>query len=281
MLHSLSHTLSKWLLVAGLALTPLALPAQEQQSVVDSESPDAGMVEPAQPPTTGTVVYKSTDKDGKTAFTDMPPVDRPSDAVTVKPSNTMSLPRGVSNEMSEGGRAAVKYTSLIVTSPQNDEFFGQEVQAITLSATAQPGIQDGHTAQLYYDGNPVGDASLFYTVAEPERGTHTVVAKIFNARGVVVIESDPVQFHVRRISILNPFNHHTQPAEPAESANSPSGAGGAGGTAPPPPSGGFGGAKGFGNSSGSGNGAAVGGAGGAGSAGSANSPSGAAPRPGR
>lgn len=272
MLHSLSHTMSKWLLVAGLALMPLVLQAQEQnpQPTVG----DASATTEQTPPPAGVLVYKSVNKDGQTVFTDKPPADRPSDAVTVKPSNTISLPRGESNEMSEGNRAAAKYTSLVVTSPQHDEFFGQEVQGITLSATAQPRMQEGHTAQLYYDGNPVGDSSLFYTVTEPERGTHTVVAKIFNERGKVVIESAPVQFHVRRTSILNPFNHHTQPAEPAESANSPSGAG-AGGTAPPPPSGGFGGAKGFGNSSGSGNGAAAGGAGGAGGA------SGAVPRPGR
>ncbi|MEZ5494817.1 MAG: DUF4124 domain-containing protein [Pseudomonadales bacterium] len=276
MSHSLLHSLSKGL-VLGCLLLPLAVQAQDQQANADAAAAEAGAEQPL-PSATGTQVYKSVDKDGKTVFTDTPPKDRPADVVTVKPSNRISLPSGDRGETGEGeNKAASKYTSLIVTSPQNDEYFGQETMVITLSASAQPGMQEGHTAQLYYDGKPVGDSSLFYTVDEPERGTHTVVAKIFNERGKVLIESEPVQFHVRRTSVLN--QHKPQPAG---ANNSPSGGtGGTNTTAAPPPAGGFGSAKGFGGSGGSSGGKAAGGAGGAGSGKAAGGAGGAAPRPGR
>lgn len=243
MLHFLPHTMSKWLLAICLALMPLALPAQEQNQQSAAADAPAAATGQTQPPA-GILVYKSVNKDGQAVFTDKPPADRPSDAVTVKPSNTISLPSGTGNDTGEENSTADQvYTSLTVTSPRNEEYFGQEVESITVSATALPGIQEGHTAQLYCDGNPIGDSSLFYTIDQPERGTHTVVAKVFNARGKLMIESKPVQFYVRRISLLN------QP-KPEPTNNNGGGNGPSGGATPPPQSSGFGGAKGFGGSGG-------------------------------
>ena len=264
MSHSLSRSSHKWLALSCLLL-PLVAQAQDQQGGV--EQPAASVV--------GTQVYKSVDKDGKTVFTDTPPTDRPADVVTVKPSNRISLPSGERGETGEGEKAGIKYTDVTVTSPQADEYFGQETMAVTLSASVQPGMQEGHTAQLYYDGKLVGDGSLFYTVNEPERGTHTVVAKVVNERGKVLIESKPVQFHVRRTSVLN----QNKP-QPIHASNNPSGGTGGANTTPPP-AGGFGSAKGFGGSGGSSGGKAAGGAGGAGSGKAAGGAGGAAPRPGR
>lgn len=270
MQHSLSRTLSKTLLASCLLLASLALSAQEPAAVDEAPAAAASDQVPP-PPVTGTLVYKSVDKDGKTVFTDMPPADRPSEPVTVKSPNKISLTSGDGGERKNDRDVAKKYTSLVITEPQNDAYFGQEVQAVTLSATAQPRMQEGHTAVLYYDGNPVGDGSLYYTVTELERGTHTVVAKIFDAQGKLLIESDPVQFHVRRTSVLN--QHKPQPADTGSGSGGTSPSGGTTG-APPPPSG-FGGAKGFGGSGGAGGGKAAGGASGAGGIG------GAAPTPGR
>ena len=202
MSHSLSRSSHKWLALSCLLL-PLVAQAQDQQVGDAAATTEVGAEQPAPLPAAGTLVYKSVDKNGKTVFTDTPPVDRPSDVVTVKPSNRISLPSGERGETGEGEKAGIKYTDVTVTSPQADEYFGQETMAVTLSASVQPGMQEGHTAQLYYDGKLVGDGSLFYTVNEPERGTHTVVAKVVNERGKVLIESKPVQFHVRRTSVLN------------------------------------------------------------------------------
>jgi hypothetical protein len=120
---------------------------------------------------------------------------------------------------------------------------------------------------MYYDGAPIG-VGFMVTQTQLERGAHTVVAKVLDDAGNVVVESAPVQFFVRRTSVLN--QHKPQPADTG------SGNGGSGGTtgAPPPPSG-FGGAKGFGGSGGAGGSKAAGGASGAGGIG------GAAPTPGR
>lgn len=280
MLQTLSHPTRKWLLVACLLLAPFTLQAQEQPVAGDAAAANAE--KPAAP--TGTQVYKSVDKDGKTVFTDTPPVDRPSDVVTVKPSNRMTLSSGEGISASSGGQSEEsQYTGLTITSPQHDEYFGQEIQAVTLSASAEPRMQEGHTAQLYYDGNPVGDSSLYYTVTELERGTHTVVAKIFNARGKVLIESKPVQFHVRRISVLDPNHPKREDVDKKRKDSiSPSGnTGGANTTADPPPISGFSSSKGFGNSGGAGGGKAAGGAGGAGGASGTRGAGGAAPRPGR
>lgn len=282
MSHSLSHLLNKGLLF-GCLLLPLAAQAQDQQFGDAAATTEVGAEQPAPLPAAGTLVYKSVDKNGKTVFTDTPPVDRPSDVVTVKPSNRISLPSGERGETGEGEKAGIKYTDVTVTSPQADEYFGQETMAVTLSASVQPGMQEGHTAQLYYDGKLVGDGSFFYTVNEPERGTHTVVAKVVDERGKVLIESKPVQFHVRRISVLDPNHPKREDVDKKRKDSiSPSGnTGGANTTADPPPISGFSSSKGFGNSGGAGGGKAAGGAGGAGGASGTRGAGGAAPRPGR
>jgi hypothetical protein len=269
------QTIKVGLLVGVLSCASFVVHAQENSDMPQANDSTATEAQTA-PPVNGTVVYKSVDKNGKTVFTDAPPTDRPSDAVTVKPSNTIAPPNSA-GEGARGTEKAVKnYTSLVVVSPQNDDYFDQEVQAVSLAASLEPGLQDGHVAQLYYDGKPVDGTGLSYTVTDLERGTHTVVAKVLSRGGKVLIESEPIQFHVRRTSLLNQ-PHKPQPISGSGSGNSPSGGSG---TASPP-SGGFGGAKGFGGSGGAGGGAAAGGAGGVGGLGGTRGAGGAAPTPGR
>jgi hypothetical protein len=243
-----------------LAVTPSL--AQDDSanttSVADGIAPvDAA---PAASAATGRTVYKSLDSKGMVTFTDTPPVGRPSEAIVVQNANTM--PVGSSSAISDQENTAdkpvqVKYM-VVITSPVNDEFFGQDAESVTIAAQLEPSLQEGNTFQLYYDGKPVGDGGMSYTVTAPERGTHTVEAKVFDGKKKLLKAASPVQFTVRRISALNNLTA-TQPAK--------------GDPVPAPPMSGFGGIKGVGSSGGSNSAGDAGSLGGAGSSGGANSPS--------
>lgn len=194
-----------------LAVTPSL--AQDDSanttSVADGIAPvDAA---PAASAATGRTVYKSLDSKGMVTFTDTPPVGRPSEAIVVQSANTM--PIGVSGGdgvVSKEKKEQVNYT-VTITSPTNDQFFGQEVDSVILNAELVPELRDGSTFQLYYDGKPVGGGGMSYTVTELYRGTHTVEAKVFDNKKKLLKAAEKVQFHVRRISQLLP-----QRAKPKE-----------------------------------------------------------------
>jgi hypothetical protein len=240
-------------------------PVEQPAPVQQPTATDQAVAPDAAPPSR--VVYKSIDSTGKVTFTDIPPKDRPSEAVKVHAANTM--PIGASAAPSENGsisekkKGPVKYSRLEITSPANDETLGQDVDSVTLAAQLEPGLQDGHTFQLYFDGNPVGSNEMSYTVNGLERGTHTVEAKVFDKNKRVLKSASPVQFHVRRISALNKVSAATLPA---------------GGNQPGTPTGGFGSPKGAGGMGGSGGSGGAGVMGGAGSPGDAIGPRGVATR---
>jgi len=215
-----------------------------------------------QPPAANTV-YKSIDSKGQVTFTSSPPEGRPSEAVKLKAANTMPVVMPTPQNENSGQNEKKKAYTVVITSPANDELFGQEVDAVTLAAQISPGLQDGDTFLLYYDGAPVGGGETAYTVTALERGTHTVEAKVFDSKNKLLKAADPVQFTVRRISALNKLT--------AAQLST-------GDTKPGAPTGGFGAPKGV-NSSGGSNGARdAGGLGGANSSGGAGSASGSGPR---
>jgi len=211
----------------------------------------------------GRVVYKSVDSKGNITFTDTAPIGRPSESIVVQSANTMpvGLPSASGQENTADKPVQVKYSMLVITNPTNDDLFGQDIESVTIAAQLEPNLQEGNTFQLYYDGQPVGNGAMSYTVTELERGTHTVEAKVFDGNRKLLKAASPVQFTVRRISALNKLTA-TQLSK--------------GDTKPQPgtPIGGFGAPKGVGSSGGSNSAGDAGSSSGAGSSGGANSPKG-------
>lgn len=160
---------------------------------------------PAAPLTTGRTVYKSVDSKGMVTFTDTAPIGRPSEAIVVQAANTMptGVSRGDGATVTKEKIVPVKY-AVTITSPANEEFFGQEAEAVMINVELVPDLREGDTFQLYYDGKPVADGARSYTVTEMYRGTHTVEAKVFDKDKKLLSAADKVQFYIRRISKLMP-----------------------------------------------------------------------------
>ena len=253
---------------AAFTLLSGVLWAQENPSGVDAipaegqPAADAEQIPPP-PPISGKIVYRSIDSRGKVTFTDNPPADRPSEAIRVQAANTIpsELPSAIGDDRSRQGEAPpVEYTALTIISPVSEEVLGQDVETVTLSAQLEPGLQPGHTFQLYYDGQPVGGGEMSYTVTELYRGTHTVEAKVFDSRKKLLKASDKLSFHVRRVSALNKpkteklLDNEPKLGEPTGGFGSIGGVGSSGGAKGAGNVGSAGGASGAGGASSSGGG---------------------------
>ena len=104
--------------------------------------------------------------------------------------------------------ATVTYTVLEIFEPENDEsFFGGDT-VVNVRIRTEPELANGDVARLYLDGTLVEgeQRGLEYSLTDLERGAHSIVASIVDARGNVRIRSEPRMFHIRQPSVVNSPN---------------------------------------------------------------------------
>lgn len=173
-----------WSLLAGF-------PVLAQEDAADVPPP----VQPA-----GTV-YKTVGPDGKVIYTDAPAASGQAEAVKVHPTNTM--PAAMVPDVLRAGSSGAEgagYKVFRLTAPTPDQVLGYEVDMITATADLDPSLQEGHLVQFFYDGRALGQPApdLAYTLTDMFRGTHTVEARILNAKGAFLLSTGAVKFHVKR-----------------------------------------------------------------------------------
>jgi hypothetical protein len=156
----------------------------------------------------GTVVYS--DQPGPGAKKVEPPPSQVIDSFT--PTEQPSPP-----PEPESRQAAPFYTRLAITSPAADEVLWEE-NSVEVAVGMEPALNadEGHSLVLLLDGQPVveaGQGSRFQ-LDEVTRGSHSLSARIEDSDGRVLIESDPVTFHVRQHSVLMPPPRTPTPQPP-------------------------------------------------------------------
>jgi hypothetical protein len=103
-------------------------------------------------------------------------------------------------------QAAASYQSLEIWSPASGEsFFGTDA-AVIVRLRSEPSLAPKDRLLLYLDGKLVeGSANSYdYTLANLERGAHSLSAVIVDAAGEEKIRSAPRVFHVKLPTINEP-----------------------------------------------------------------------------
>jgi len=147
------------------------------------------------------------DANGVTHFADRPvPGARRVEITTTTPPPRAESPAPGGAARSAQPAAAVAYRSLEIWQPENDESFLGGDARVNVRVRSDPELATGHTLLLYLDGRLVEGAtnSESYTLAEPARGAHSLVAVITDERGNERIRSEPRVFHVRQPTINQP-----------------------------------------------------------------------------
>lgn len=157
----------------------------------------------ATPPALASGIYRHVDAQGKVYFTDQPPEN--AEAVELSPTNVLGTPRAADTGDSNPPPprpAVLPYATLTVTGPQGT--LQNPTEAVTINVASQPALQAGHRVVLLHNGQVVDTGGKrTYTIPWIDRGEHSFIAEIQDARGTVLIRSTPLVFQVFRSSAIN------------------------------------------------------------------------------
>lgn len=157
-------------------------------------------------------VYKSTDAQGNTVFTDHPTAD--SQKIDIQPAQTYNLsppPREEEQPNSLNNLLDNTHYNVKILSPEDKHTFSTDIHSFTISLSVEPQLREGDKIQLLLNGTPYG--SLYSTpeiTITPDvrlsRGSYQVQARVVSEDNPSKIkgESDTITFYQFRKSILVP-----------------------------------------------------------------------------
>jgi Domain of unknown function (DUF4124) len=168
-------------------------------------------------------IYKWKLPDGTVVFSDQP--NPGAEEVELPKLQTYTPPPSpaFTSEVATPTQNAPAYTTLMITTPGNDEAIRENSGKIEINIAVEPPLQIGDKILVKMDGQAIGDpsSSQHYILDNVDRGTHTLQATVLDADGNSLIDSEAVTFHLQRVSIL--FKNRPLPVNPTAPTNPPSG----------------------------------------------------------
>ncbi len=151
-------------------------------------------------------VYRTTDENGNTVFTDSPPANgTAASRVDIRPTNTARPPENLSRPAPENSAveesAIVSYT-IDITEPANETSFPMGPGNFSVKATVSPELKKGESLQLFLDGTPRDEPQRNSTwmLTNVFRGQHDLTVGVIDGAGKTVTLSEPVRVFVHRPS---------------------------------------------------------------------------------
>ncbi|MBD9633162.1 DUF4124 domain-containing protein [Pseudomonas sp. PDM19] len=159
-------------------------------------------------------IYKYTDANGKTVFTNQPPTNVDAKPVELPPTNTVGPqgPVAVPADSGTENQAAKAYAILALSNLPDDESLRQNNGTFIVNVVVQPALAAGHQLQLVLDGQPYGapTTSTGIGVQNIDRGDHTMAVQVLQGSRVIQT-SAPASFTLQRISTNSPQRPQVKP----------------------------------------------------------------------
>ena len=178
------------------------------------------------PLVTGAEIYKHVGEDGVIRYSDEPP-SKDAKPVELPPVQTFSTDdTGTYDSSSEGEeeetpasilmRESASYAGIQLVSPTAEQVFNQANPEVNASAVVEPGLAQGDRVVFLVDGLPVpapeGQTSV--SLANLDRGSHTVQAVVMDRNDAIQIQSETINFHLHQPSRLRPAPANSMPKLP-------------------------------------------------------------------
>jgi hypothetical protein len=98
------------------------------------------------------------------------------------------------------------YSSLEIWQPENGASFFDADATVGVRIRTEPAVAEGDSLLLYLDGKRVEGVAnaVEYTLANLDRGAHSITAMIRDAKGNERIRSQPVVFYMKQNTIIAP-----------------------------------------------------------------------------
>ncbi|WP_249678309.1 DUF4124 domain-containing protein [Pseudomonas abieticivorans] len=150
-------------------------------------------------------IYKYTDADGNTAYSNEPPNGTASETVELPPLNSVqpqpqTLPQA--HVPRNKGVAAPAYDTLQLTDIPTAEALRANNGTFTVGVDLAPRLQPGHVLRLQLDGKPYGQPSNVprLQLVNVDRGEHSLAVQVLS-NGELVQQSPTVTFTVQRVHV--------------------------------------------------------------------------------
>lgn len=176
-------------------------------------------------PVSAAEIYRYTDAQGNTVFTNQPPTNVESQEVKLPPANTVQSPPADTYPASSGSDRAGKaaYRHLALNSLPDAEAIRANNGSFSVQIDIEPALVPGHQLQLLLDGEPHGNASTStrLQVTNADRGEHSLAVAVLSAGGKVLQQSDTLSFTVQRVNVNTSPALRPKPVPPAPAPKAP------------------------------------------------------------
>ncbi|GLZ89547.1 hypothetical protein Pres01_55980 [Metapseudomonas resinovorans] len=151
-------------------------------------------------------IYKYTDANGNTVFTNQPPDGTPTEKVELPPTNSVQVqpPSQPAND-DPGDEQQAAYNVVELTNLPDEEALRANNGTFSVGVRLDPRLQPGHSLRLRLDGEPYGQPTNVprLQLQNIDRGEHTLMVDIL-AGTTVVQSSAPFTFTVQRVNTSSP-----------------------------------------------------------------------------
>ncbi|MCY1431325.1 hypothetical protein D9M71_472900 [compost metagenome] len=149
-------------------------------------------------------IYKYTDANGKTVFTNKPPTGVDAKPVDLPPAPTVQMqpPVSATPKASSNPGETTPYTILALGNLPSAEALRANNGTFSIDVIQQPRLAGNHQLRLLLDGQPYGPPSreTTFTLENIDRGEHTLAVQVLSGDRVLQ-SSSPVSFTVQRVHV--------------------------------------------------------------------------------
>ena len=152
-------------------------------------------------------IYKYTDANGNTVFTNQPPEGVEAQNIELPPTNTveMQVPAAAPKDTPGQPNAGPAYKALELTGLPDDEALRANNGTFSVGVRIEPRLAGGHSLRLLLDGQPYGQPTNVprLQLSEVARGEHSLAVEVLSG-GKPIQQSDTVTFTVQRVNTSSP-----------------------------------------------------------------------------
>ncbi|WP_439886571.1 DUF4124 domain-containing protein [Pseudomonas sp. MBLB4123] len=152
-------------------------------------------------------IYKYTDANGNTVFTNQPPDGSAAQSIELPPTNTVEMQAPSAPAASAGGTtaSAPPYRTLRLTGLPDDEALRANNGTFSVGVSIAPRLAAAHRLRLLLDGQPYGQPSRTprLQLTNVDRGEHSLAVEVLSGEQAIQ-QSPTVTFTVQRVNTSSP-----------------------------------------------------------------------------
>jgi len=149
------------------------------------------------------VVYMQTDNEGNPVYSDSP-LNQNAQRIIAPPVSEVNSSKPATSKTTTNTQTTnippnKPYTVFAMESPKNEETI-QNQHIIPVSIKIEPALQEGDKVLVLIDGAPWGEpqASTQLQFTAPDRGTHSLSAKLLDKNGQVLKQTNSITVYIHQ-----------------------------------------------------------------------------------